>query len=178
MIALTKKTDYALIALAHLASCDEDLVSARSISEGAGLRLPVLTNVLKSLSAAGIVNSVRGAAGGYGLAKPMASITLHELLMAVEGPVQFVRCIGDDHESGGNGCDLEPSCPVRSPALKVHERLRQFLDGVTLDELAVSDDAECGCQTTDEADRASVRWHELNTDAVGTATKMRAEFAQ
>ena len=135
MLALTKKTDYALIALSHMAPRSEDVLSAREIAEASGLPLPILTNVLKTLAGAGVVFSTRGASGGYGLAKPLENISLYELLISIEGPFQFVQCALAEVESNKAACDLEPSCPIRRPVFRIHDRLRDFLQSVSLAEI-------------------------------------------
>ena len=135
MLALTKKTDYALIALSHLAKQPGGIVSAREIARVYHLPLPILTNILKMLAQTGVLISVRGASGGYGLARPAEAITLHELIAAIEGPFQFVRCVIAEPEPGQNSCDLESSCPLRLPAHRIRERLKEFLENMTLSEI-------------------------------------------
>ena len=135
MLGLTKKTDYALIAVSHLAKCSEGVVSAREIAEASGVPLPILTNVLKTLTNAGIVASARGAYGGYGLAKPTEAISLHELITVIEGPFQFVRCVLVTAQPDKGPCELAPSCPIRHPAAKLHGRLKAFLENVSLAEV-------------------------------------------
>ncbi|MBI4718705.1 MAG: Rrf2 family transcriptional regulator [Planctomycetes bacterium] len=138
MLALTKKTDYALIAIARLAHRNGDVVSAREIAEQSAVPLPILTNILKSLSHGGLVVSERGARGGYSLARPAEEITLDELITAIEGPIHFVRCMFSESEASNGACTLEPSCPVRVPAFRVQERLKEFLQSVTLADLGVA----------------------------------------
>ena len=72
MIVLTRKTDYALVAMAHLAHHpgEEGISSARDIADRYHVPLPVLMNILKTLNREGLVISVRGARGGYRLARP------------------------------------------------------------------------------------------------------------
>lgn len=135
MLALTKKTDYALIALSRLAHGSGGVVSAREIAEGSGVPLPILTNILKTLTGAGIVFSARGAAGGYGLAKSTEAISLHELITSIEGPFHLVKCMMASAVSSKMPCDLEPSCPIRQPAYRIHDRLREFLENVSLAEI-------------------------------------------
>ena len=137
MLALTKKTDYALIALSALARRPDGLSSAREIAERYSVPLALLTNVLKNLARAGIVISERGACGGYRLARDAASINLHELITAIEGPFQFVQCVSEEEE--GAGCELESSCPIRTPAHRIRGRLKQLLEEVTLAELVGND---------------------------------------
>jgi len=135
MLALTKKTDYALIAVSHLAKRAEPVVSAREIALACGVPQPILTNILKTLAGAGIVASTRGSAGGYSLARPVETISLHDLITTIEGPFQFVQCAARDTDSGRNACGLESSCPIRSPVSRVYGRMKEFLENVTVAEL-------------------------------------------
>jgi Rrf2 family protein len=131
-LALTKKTDYALIALWHLAKAGANVVSAREVAETSGIPQPILTNILKNLAHAGLATSVRGAGGGYVLAREVDKISLHEVISVIEGPFQLVRCM---HGNGDGACELEPRCPIRWPAFRVHNRLQEFLESVKLEEL-------------------------------------------
>ncbi len=135
MLALTKKTDYALIALSHLTRHAGTRVSARELARLSHVPLPILTNVLKTLAHAGLVSSERGASGGYSLARSASSISLHELIAVIEGPVHFVQCAPDENGTNRGNCDLEPCCAIRHPAHRVHGRLKEFLESVTLAEL-------------------------------------------
>jgi Rrf2 family protein len=139
MFALTKKTDYALIALAELARRFGAVVSAREIADRYNVPLPLLTNILKGLTRASIVHSERGAYGGYRLARPADTINLHELISAIEGPFQFVRCAPVAPRGGRANCDLEPRCPIRLPAHRIRDRLARLLEEVTLAELVAGD---------------------------------------
>jgi Rrf2 family protein len=96
MLTLTRKTDYALIALTHLSQNKESCTSAREIATLYGLPLPLLMNVLKLLGQQGLAKSSRGPKGGYQLARSPNEITLHDIILAVEGPIQLVQCIGHD----------------------------------------------------------------------------------
>ena len=135
MLALTKKTDYALIALSYLAKRVEGVMSARELATVSRVPLPILTNIMKTLAHAGMVVGERGSAGGYSLAKPAESINLHELITAVEGPVHFVQCVSAGPDAHRNPCELESCCSIRQPAHRIHDRLKEFLEGVTLAEL-------------------------------------------
>lgn len=135
MLALTKKTDYALIALAHLTKRTDGVISARELGRLSRVPLPILTNILKTLAQAGLVASERGATGGYTLARSASSITLHELINTVEGPFQFVQCVSEETEPHRGPCELESCCAIRQPAQRVHDRMKEFLESVTLAEL-------------------------------------------
>lgn len=117
-----------------MAHSEQRVVSARDIAEKYDVPLPLLMNVLKKLNRTGIVNSVRGARGGYILAAPPEEITLTALIEAVEGPVHLTRCTNPRQD--GRTCNLMKTCPVRGALGKVHRELRSFLSRVTLADVA------------------------------------------
>jgi len=135
MVALSKKTDYAIIALAHMARTPGRLCSAREIASAYHMPTALLMNVLKTMTQSELVRSIRGAKGGYSLALPADRITVADIIAAVEGPIRFVQCVGADSESA-EGCRLVGLCPVARPVHKVHARLREFLKQVTLADIA------------------------------------------
>ena len=135
MLALTKRTEYALIALCHLAREPQAVVSAREIGQRYAVPLPLLMKVLKELQRAGLVASTRGARGGYRLAAPPERITLRTVVEALEGPARLVQCVLPERPSEGR-CDLLGSCPIRQPVSKLHEKFDRFLAEVTIAELA------------------------------------------
>ena len=142
MLSLTRKTDYALIALCHLAHEPGRVCTAREISERYHLPAALLMNVLKLLSHSDLVSSTRGAKGGYQLGIAAAEISLANIIEAVEGPVQFVQCSGHDGESAG-GCEIVETCPIRGPVGAIQKRLEEFLSGITLKEIAVNANMTC-----------------------------------
>lgn len=138
MLSLTKKAEYALIAAAHLARERERIVSAREIAEHHQVPLPLLMNVLKRLSHAGHVKSVRGAHGGYQLAVPPQHLSMASIIAAAEGPVRIVDCVSGS--SKGRSCARSRICALRRPVLKVHQRIIQLLAEITVADLAFDSD--------------------------------------
>jgi len=136
MLSLTRKTDYALIALAHMANDPEGCCSAREIANRYRVPLPLLMNILKLLTRRGLARSARGPRGGYTLALAPGEITLYDVIRAVEGPIQLVQCVDRQQGQAAGapdlGCGLISSCPVHSPIQLVHHKLVEFLTGVTL----------------------------------------------
>jgi Rrf2 family protein len=136
MLAFTRKTDYALIALTHLAKNPDECNSAREIAARYGVPLPLLMNILKQITQRGLAQSVRGPRGGYRLATSPDKISLNDIIGAVEGPVQLVQCVEwYQNKARGKlktGCDLMAACPVRPTIHRVHARLVEFLSTVTL----------------------------------------------
>jgi Rrf2 family protein len=137
MLTLTRKTEYGLIAICHLAQVGRKVVSARDIAELHAVPLPLLMNVLKRLNRVGYISSVRGAHGGYALAADPERLTLADVIDAVEGPVHLVRCVNTSGQ--GRKCDRSSQCFIRNSVAKVHVGLRKFLGAVTIADLALRD---------------------------------------
>jgi Rrf2 family protein len=140
VLSFTRKTDYALISLAHLAHENNDCCSAREIALRYGMPMPLVMNILKALAQHNLIKSERGPKGGYQLAKAPADITLYDIIAAVDGPVALVYCLDKIVGKNGRGaraggCELSPGCPVRSHVHRVHHRLVGFLKEVTLAEM-------------------------------------------
>ncbi|MBP7934768.1 MAG: Rrf2 family transcriptional regulator [Phycisphaerae bacterium] len=93
MLSFTRKTDYALISLAHIARGQGNYCSAREIATHYGMPMPLLMNILKVLNQHGITRSIRGPRGGYQLAKAPKDVTLHDIIVAVDGPVALTHCL-------------------------------------------------------------------------------------
>lgn len=137
MLSLTRKTDYALIALSYLGKLREEgskPVSARHIAEMFGLPQPLLMNILKELCQTKIVTSKRGAQGGYVLAADPNQLSLLEVVTAMEGPLQFAQC-AVALPIIGQGCPIAGGCPIKSPIRHLHARINEFLAEVKLQEL-------------------------------------------
>jgi Rrf2 family protein len=112
------------------------VISAREIASRNRVPLPLLMNVLKLLASDEIVTSVRGAKGGYRLALPPRQISLARIIESVEGPVRLVQCAGPRSGRGRHNCERQELCLVRRAAHKLHARLYDVLDDVTLADVA------------------------------------------
>ncbi len=131
MLKLTKKADYGLIALRHLAVGPAgQAASAKEIAEAYGIPLPLLSKVLQKLVRGGLLLSVQGTNGGYKLARDPHRITALEAIRAIDGPVILTSCF-----SRGD-CDQSVRCSVREPLRKVHERILSVLEGISIFEMA------------------------------------------
>ncbi|MFO0840110.1 MAG: Rrf2 family transcriptional regulator [Phycisphaerae bacterium] len=135
MLALTKKTEYALIALCHLARESGQIVSARDIATRYSVRLPLMMNVMKTLNQRGLLRSIRGANGGYQLAAAADRVSLADLFEAVEGPARLVHC-APPVEKSDRHCELVGCCPVRAPLHGIHRKLQSFLGETTVADVA------------------------------------------
>ena len=138
MLALTRKVGYGLIALTHLARQPrEELSTARGIAERFGLPPALLMNILKELSAAGYVQSVRGVRGGYRLGREPQEVSLADLVEVLEGQFQLARCMRANGPKGkAPPCPLTGRCPIAGPVRKLRGELHDLMKGWTLAEIA------------------------------------------
>lgn len=133
MLKLTKKADYGLIALRHLASMPGATANTKDIADAYHLPVPLLAKVLQTLTRAGILQSLAGTNGGYKLARGPQSITALEVVRALDGPVILTHCF-TEHGT----CDQSDSCTVREPLRRVHEAILDLLSKFTINDLAES----------------------------------------
>lgn len=133
MLRLSRLTDYAVVVLARMGEGGETpLQSAPGLAARTGLPEPTVAKVLKILAQAGIVEGLRGARGGYRLAKPLAAIPLAEVIVAFDGPIALTACV-----DGGTGhCESEALCPVRGRWDPVNTAIRSALENITVAALA------------------------------------------
>lgn len=133
MLRLSKKADYALLALRHLAvPGPRETVSARELAESYDLPPELLAKVLQQLVRGGLLASQQGIRGGYGLAKPAAEITVVHVIEAIDGPMTVTACSETDHS-----CDQYTKCGIRDPLWKLKDRIVAALSATTVAELAM-----------------------------------------
>lgn len=130
MLRISKLTDYGTVVLAHIASADEDLVSAADVAGATGVALPTVSKLLKSLAHAGLVTSTRGAHGGYQLARGAQDISAADVIDALEGPVSITECSSTDIH-----CEYEGICNVGGAWQQINVAIRRALDDVSLVDL-------------------------------------------
>lgn len=132
MFSLTKKTDYALIALCCLAQEPDGLpINTKVIAEKYHLPAELLAKILQQLARKGLVNSTSGPAGGYRLSRPAHQMSVSEVISAVDGRPVVVQCL----KSGREGCEQFDTCTIRNPMEMVQRRMAQVLDEMTIRDL-------------------------------------------
>lgn len=127
MLRVTKLTDYATVLLTVLAARPGQVLSAAELAEASGLEVPTVAKVLKPLAQAGLVTGVRGAHGGYHLAREAAQITLIQIVEAMEGPLALTEC-SQDH----GRCGIAQRCGVRANWRLINDVVVEALRGRTL----------------------------------------------
>jgi len=127
--------DIAYVMQKHSEKC----VSIKSIAERQGISENYLEQIVSPLKKARIVNSIRGANGGYYLAKPAEELTAGEVLRILEGPLVPVDCVIDGTNVCGQvDCDL---CVMKSAWHKITDKISEVIDSITIAELAQDFDA-------------------------------------
>lgn len=126
MLRIGKLTDYALLILGHMAN-NASLLSATAIAEALHLGTPTVSKILKMLSEAGLVSSVRGAEGGYQLTKAGADITVADVITAMEGAVAMTECCENSHL-----CMIDPLCSMKENWLKINKKVHDMLSGISI----------------------------------------------
>jgi FeS assembly SUF system regulator len=135
MLKLTKKADYGLISLKHLAIKDGS-ASAKEISDTYGIPLPLLSKVLQKLNHSGFLQSEHGTNGGYRLRRSASKITALEVIRAIDGPIFLTSCFTEE-----NDCGLADRCNVREPLRKLHEAIQQLLAGLSIADMCEREEA-------------------------------------
>jgi FeS assembly SUF system regulator len=122
MLRIGKLTDYAILILGEMAGLPDAILSATSLAELLQLPLPTVSKILKILSEANLVTSIRGAVGGYRLAKPAANITLAHVITAMEGELALTECC----EKSGL-CGLDSFCKMQVNWQKINKLVLNLL---------------------------------------------------
>ena len=137
MLRISKLTDYAVVLTTQLADGSaQDVTPVRELAELSAIPEPTASKVLKALARAGVVDSVRGAHGGYRLARAASEITVAEVIEAIEGPIAVTECVDAD-----SGCTLEEHCGVRANWQRINAAVHTALQAISLADMARPDAA-------------------------------------
>ena len=136
MLKLTKKADYGLIALKHLALVSKQQsghsgASAKEIADTYGIPLPLLSKILQKLAKAGFLRSEHGTHGGYRLARDAREMTTLDVIRTIDGPIILTACFTEHGQ-----CSHSERCNVREPLRKVHEGILRLLAGITISDIS------------------------------------------
>lgn len=131
MFRLSKVTDYGIRILAHLARDEAGSThAAREVAEELALPLPMVSKVMKALARAGMLESHRGAKGGFSLSRPPERLTVASMIAALEGPVALTECVLAE-----SACSHEGSCSVQEPWSVINLAVQNTLATITLADL-------------------------------------------
>ncbi len=139
MIKLSKLTDYAVVVMVQFGKENAGaLKSAHAIADKTGIPEPTVAKVLKVLVKENLVESIRGAAGGYRLARPAGNISVGDVIAAMDGPIGIVTCT----EGGQEECTASARCPAMGKWDHLNRLVRDVFQSVKITDMAVT-----GCGT-------------------------------
>ena len=139
MLRLSKKADYALMAMKHLAQHHRggavSSACAREIAEQYDIPIELMAKVLQRLVRNRLLVSTQGTRGGYTLGRAPSSISVADVIEAIDGPFTVTACTSDKHD-----CEQYSKCSVRDPLWQIRERIAATLGTVTLADMAAEPD--------------------------------------
>src|SRR6059058_2848825 len=128
MLKLTKKADYGLMAMKHLAEhADQGACSAKDVADAYGIPAEALAKILQRLAKAGLLNSQHGTNGGYTLSREASKISAFEVIRAIDGPLFITSCVTVRGE-----CDQTDRCNIREPLRKVNDSIEAVLKRIKI----------------------------------------------
>ena len=128
MLRINRLTDYSTLALTYLATHPDRMHSAADIAAALGLGVPTVSKVLKTLGRHELVRSIRGLRGGYSLSRAPESISVADIVDALEEqPFGLTEC-----SASAGLCGFERSCRIRSNWQRINRMVRRTLESVTL----------------------------------------------
>jgi FeS assembly SUF system regulator len=131
MLRMSRLTDYAILLMTYLADHPDRVHAAHEVADGAHLRLPTVSKLLRILAREGLLVSHRGVKGGYGLARSPDEITVAAIIRAIEGPIALTDCNVD-----AKGCEHEVLCRVRGHWQRINFAVRDALESISLSDMA------------------------------------------
>lgn len=132
MFSIAKRTDYGLMALSFLAEQEEgEAITSKVIARRFRIPAELLAKTLQLLARNGIVESRNGPKGGYVLSRRPESISVAEVIRAIEGPIAMAVCqIG-----GATGCEQYERCTIFYPMERIQRKVTDLLEGMTLQDM-------------------------------------------
>lgn len=131
MLRISKLADYGTIVMVYLAKNVDELCNARDIAQHTHLAVPTVSKILKRLTIAGLLNSMRGVAGGYRLQRAANAISVADIIFALEDHQGLTECSVHDNE-----CSLHNVCHVKGNWRLISTAIKTALDSVSLEALA------------------------------------------
>lgn len=134
MIKIGRLTDYGIVLMRYLASHRDRAHNATELAVEAHLPAPTVSKLLRELARARLLESQRGAKGGYVLARSPERISVADIITVLEGPIALTACstLSDDPD-----CEHQSQCPVRGHWTRINDAVRTALEGVSLADMAM-----------------------------------------
>lgn len=147
---LSRRCEYGMAAMLYLAATEADgYVPIRRISDELDLSFPFLTKVLQDLNDAGYLTSMRGPNGGVAFARSPETLSLKDIVVAIDGPELFTECV-----MGLPGCGTDKPCPMHEEWGPVRDHLEELFERLSVAEAARREDlrGRVGCRRMADAE--------------------------
>lgn len=128
MIRLTNLADYAVVLMCELAVSSERL-NAQDLSATTQVPVPTVSKILNCLAKGGLLDSKRGQRGGFALAKTAETISIAEIVEAIDGPIALTACA---EQAEASDCSFDSFCTMRPRWQVISRSVRLALDNVKL----------------------------------------------
>ena len=129
MLKLTRKLEYALIALRHMQIKGDTLSSTKEISDMYTIPRELLAKILQQMAKLKYIDAVQGAKGGYSIDKSLFKINLTQFVEAMEGPLEMVEC------NISTECIQMPNCNIRMPINKINQNIRSIFNKINITDI-------------------------------------------
>lgn len=134
MLRLTRLTDYAILLMSYMAASEGSLFSSGELAGATRIPSPTVSKVLQALLGAGLLESIRGARGGYRLARPASQISVREIISCFEGGIALTECNLDDV-----ACEQMAVCTTHGNWKRINQAIHDALQNISLKEMTQSD---------------------------------------
>lgn len=135
MLKISRLADYGIVLMSNIArETTRETFAARDLAGESNLPLPMASKVLKGLSRAGLLVSHRGVNGGYSLGRDPATITVVDIIAALDGPIALTSCC----EQSISECEIESCCHTKTNWQLINQSVVSSLGNITLAEMAGS----------------------------------------
>ena len=134
MLQLSKRVEYGLIALRHMASGgDTQIFTTKEVAEKYHISYQLLAKIMQRLAKEKLISSYQGVHGGYTLLRRPESVTVGSIINAIEGKsnVPIVQCEAETAES----CVIHDTCTIKDPLVKLQHNINKMFDQITVSEL-------------------------------------------
>lgn len=129
MIRISKKVEYALMALKFISNSDHKLVTAREISDTNSIPYDLLSKILQTLKNENILASNQGMNGGYFLNKRPDEIHLFNLMAVIDGDISIAECL---NEKADKDCCMTDICSIKLPVSKLQKEVEELFKSKTI----------------------------------------------
>jgi len=133
MLRLSKLTDYGMLLMSQLASSTQPVWKASDLASVTGVPAPTVSKILQSLLQYDLLTSQRGAHGGYRLARCATTISVREVVDALEGEIALTEC-----NSNHSQCEQQAKCAMRGNWMRINDAMCAVLSSISLAEMSQS----------------------------------------